>query len=106
MLVSAGQILLKPKTNIIGLEKITALLCSKANQRAASPIAAFHPKIGIINLGSEGETSNMEKNADSVLTQLEGIKQIEAEPEEELVPSEDQMIVNGPDGRYLMEKCK
>jgi hypothetical protein len=81
------------------------------------PIAAFHPNLGILELGDE-QVSDRKEDSGSPYAPLSVVgdpssvfmlkDKIEQEEKSEtgLVPSDSQIIVHGAEGPYLMDKIK
>lgn len=67
--------------------------------QSVRPLAAFHPTLGIIDMGK------MKKSQDQgVITHSNFTKEDVTAPQ--LIPTEDQLLVHGRGGSYLMEKAK
>jgi len=92
----------------------------------ASPIAAFHPTKGLLTMSQiivegvkvvETITHDVPQNdyhdISNLMNQTEEDKQVDGKSKgiptkesERLVPNENQIIVHGAHGKYLMDKCK
>lgn len=72
---------------------------------ATTPLAAFHPKVGLIDMRSKPSVGEKAEGYEtSCYSKHVQARQQELNEEQIMIPSESQVVVHGVDGAYLMEK--
>lgn len=91
---------------------------SQVNDAAKThPIAAFHPGMGMLEVdqfydkeelstGLELQKVLQKLGEDAVMRADDEKIVLEEDEEAELIPEDHQLVVHGPEGKYLMEKAK